>query len=201
MSKFVFLSFVFMAFAFYELSGGDEFVPRKAELIAAAKEAEQDQAKARIERVAQLRPEPAPVQPAVSQVSLRIKPAPPPPAAPKAVVTTAQGEVADKPVLIALGQNLELFANPAQQLTVAGLSAQPARLVAEPEMPDIREVSASRVNMRNGPGTEYSVLVSLPQGTEVEVIDADGTGWVKLRIVNDSRVGWMAEYLLTEPTG
>ncbi|KPP83295.1 MAG: Bacterial SH3 domain [Rhodobacteraceae bacterium HLUCCO07] len=61
---------------------------------------------------------------------------------------------------------------------------------------DIRVVSGARVNLRGGPGMQFGVVDSLPQGTRVEVLDDPGLGWVELQ-VNDSEVsGWMAERLL-----
>ena len=63
--------------------------------------------------------------------------------------------------------------------------------------PDIRQVNGRRVNMRMGPGTKYSVAGKLTGGTEVEVLQAPGNGWLKLRVVDSGRVGWMADYLVT----
>ncbi|TNF57515.1 MAG: SH3 domain-containing protein, partial [Rhodobacteraceae bacterium] len=40
MNKYILLSFAFMGVAFYEMSGGAHFVPRKAEIIAAGRAAE-----------------------------------------------------------------------------------------------------------------------------------------------------------------
>ncbi|MEZ5716766.1 MAG: SH3 domain-containing protein [Paracoccaceae bacterium] len=75
------------------------------------------------------------------------------------------------------------------QPTAAAAQAQDGR--------DLRNVSASRVNMRQGPGTDFNVVAKLTQGTEVEVLRDQGDGWVKLRVVDSGRVGWMADHLLT----
>jgi uncharacterized protein YgiM (DUF1202 family) len=75
------------------------------------------------------------------------------------------------------------------QPTAAAAQAQGAR--------DLRNVSASRVNMRQGPGTDFNVVAKLTLGTEVEVLRDQGDGWVKLRVVDSGRVGWMADHLLT----
>lgn len=70
--------------------------------------------------------------------------------------------------------------------------------LAEPmETRDIRQISGNRVNMRMGPGTKYSVAAKLDRGTEVEVLQSPGNGWLKLRVQDSGRVGWMAEYLVT----
>jgi uncharacterized protein YgiM (DUF1202 family) len=63
---------------------------------------------------------------------------------------------------------------------------------------DIRAVSGDRVNVRDGPGTNYSVVNQLVRGDKVEVLQDVGDGWVKLRPVDGGPVGWIASFLLTE---
>ncbi len=78
----------------------------------------------------------------------------------------------------------------------------PIRATPAPNAPvaatDIRSVTGSSVNVRGGPGTDYSVVNRLVQGDEVEVIEDSGDGWVRLRPLNGSPSGWMASFLLTE---
>ena len=62
---------------------------------------------------------------------------------------------------------------------------------------DIREVTAARVNMRDGPGKNFSVIAKLTNGEQVEILQDPGDGWVKLRVANSGREGWMADFLLT----
>ncbi|UYV36435.1 SH3 domain-containing protein [Rhodobacteraceae bacterium D3-12] len=50
--------------------------------------------------------------------------------------------------------------------------------------------------MRSGPGKEHSVVGKLTRGTEVEVTQDNGTGWVQLRVVDTGEEGWMADFLL-----
>ena len=80
MNKYVVLSFLFMGFAFYELSGGDDFVPRKADMMAAAKAEADVKAKAREARLANTRPDPArtPIVEATSSVPEKVAPVPAP---------------------------------------------------------------------------------------------------------------------------
>ena len=63
---------------------------------------------------------------------------------------------------------------------------------------DLRLVAGSRVNMRAGPGTDYSVLDTLPGGTQTEVIEVNAEGWARIRISDTGQIGWMAERLLSE---
>lgn len=195
------MSFVFMGFAFYELSGGDDFVPRKAEAMDAAKaiaaaEAEQ---KAGDADLAHVRPESATVPQAAVTRDIA-----PPVAASARGGDTSPPEVTSgadtSPVMLAsLQSGLDMVPGPVIRLATPR-NATPAAL-PEPEPADIREVAGSRVNVRLGPGTGYGIVTRLPRGTSVEVIENDGAGWVKLRTVEDELIGWMAEYLLTAPTG
>jgi uncharacterized protein YgiM (DUF1202 family) len=51
--------------------------------------------------------------------------------------------------------------------------------------------------MRNGPGQSFDVVGKLGNGERVEILQDPGDGWVKLRVVEGGRVGWMADFLLT----
>ena len=90
-------------------------------------------------------------------------------------------------------------------MNVLYTQAEPIEIdVSEPEVVaavandnDLREVTASRVNLRNGPGTKYSVLDKLVRGDEVQVLSDNGDGWIKLRVKSSNQVGWMADYLVT----
>ncbi|MFP4274835.1 MAG: SH3 domain-containing protein, partial [Paracoccaceae bacterium] len=75
-------------------------------------------------------------------------------------------------------------------------AAPPAPRPVSETRRDLRQVAGNRVNMRTGPGTSYGVLATLDRGARVEVLDAPGNGWVKLRVEASGRVGWMAASLL-----
>tara|TARA_R100000789_G_scaffold67590_3_gene63570 strand:+ start:66197 stop:66934 length:738 start_codon:yes stop_codon:yes gene_type:complete len=68
-----------------------------------------------------------------------------------------------------------------------------------PEERDLRVVSASRVNLRDGPATSYGIVAKLDEGIEVEVLDDTGDGWVKLRLVDAETEGWMSDDFLNIP--
>ncbi|MEP2639530.1 MULTISPECIES: SH3 domain-containing protein [Roseobacteraceae] len=61
---------------------------------------------------------------------------------------------------------------------------------------DLRSISGDTVNMRGGPGTTFDVVAQLERNTQVEVLQDDGSGWVKLRPVDGGPDGWIAEFLL-----
>lgn len=73
----------------------------------------------------------------------------------------------------------------------------PATPVVSASATDLRAVAGNRVNMRAGPGTGYGVLATLSRGERVIVLDDPGQGWVKLRVQDGNRVGWMAASLLS----
>ncbi|MGR3486169.1 MAG: SH3 domain-containing protein [Paracoccaceae bacterium] len=188
----VLATFAFLALAFWTLSGGAEFEPQA--------------------RTAEPRPAPAQV---VETVSVEIETAPasdPLPEAPVRVLapvefaadedgaqTAALVDPADDlpppiefesmvigaPTLSDTGEDLA-----AQRLAEAG-----AALDAAVRM---RSVAGSRVNMRDGPGTDFGVLDTLVQGTDVEVIEVNDSGWARLRVMDTGLEGWMAERLLTD---
>ncbi len=75
----------------------------------------------------------------------------------------------------------------------------PVNQVIEPEK-DIREISGTRVNMRDGPGTIYPIIAKAKLGQRVEVLSDSGTGWLRLRLYPDQRVGWISASLVRKPT-
>lgn len=80
-----------------------------------------------------------------------------------------------------------------QQITLTAPEPAP---VAAPIPLDLRAVAGSRVNMREGPGTGFGVIDTLPGGTEAEVIEVNADGWARIRIIGTNQTGWMAERLL-----
>jgi uncharacterized protein YgiM (DUF1202 family) len=68
--------------------------------------------------------------------------------------------------------------------------------VAEAPVSDLREVIAERVNVREGPGTDYAVMDKLTQGTQAEVLETDASGWARVRVIDTGLLGWVsAEFL------
>jgi len=76
------------------------------------------------------------------------------------------------------------------QASLATAPTDPVRVA------DIRSVRPSRINMRNGPGTRYSVLAKLSRGATVEILQEPGNGWVKVKVVEGGRIGWTSAKLL-----
>ena len=66
---------------------------------------------------------------------------------------------------------------------------------------DLRQVTGNRVNMRKGPGTDYPVVGQLVRGDTAEVLQDPGTGWVMLRAVDGGQIGWMSARFVTQADG
>lgn len=180
MDKLIIVTFAFMGFAFYQMSGGAEFIPIAEEKRAALElervEKEKLLAEAKAE---QLKNAPAP-EAKITLASAAITPAQAP------AETVDADEVANAIVAALEADKAETIVEEVAE-------------IAQPEVApfDIREVTSARVNMRNGPGQKFNVVAKLTNGETVEILQDPGDGWVKLRVQKDGRVGWMADFLLT----
>lgn len=188
MSRFVFLSFVFIGWGFYELSGGSDFEPRPriTEETTAVPTA--------------TRPKPPPAVPAPVTPEPQARTAAAPTTVPIARRDLTALVTAPVPTPVT---RAALTPSPLVAPQPAPPTAPTAILPAPSQPPeDLRQVTGRRVNMRGGPGTAYSVLATLTRGSQVIVLREPGNGWAKLRVVETGRVGWMSARLLApvEPT-
>jgi hypothetical protein len=204
MTRFVLLTFVFLAFAFYELSGGTDFDSEQLRLsrVEAPDETDatniQDPVIARaaqaqdvtrvalnLSSVSDVQSTATPRTDAVSVVP-DAKPIlseePPAVLLPSLIVDRAEVSPVD------LGRTDEAFSDPQPEETVA----------AAPSIFDVRSISGSSVNVRGGPGTGFAVVNRLQRGDLVEILQNPGAGWVQLRPLDGGTVGWMAEFLLSD---
>ena len=190
MGKFIIGTFAIMAWAFYVVSGGANFVPETRIAAADAPQPEVTRAQnAEMNAVTQ----PVAVQPAAPAPEQTLTQA-----APRATEST---DATAEPIEVAL-TTAPVFAGETAEAgdamtTFTSLSAPAPAAVASPDPTVLREVAGRAVNMREGPSTSYNVIDTLPQGTQTEVIDSDGAGWVRVRVVGTGQMGWMAERLLT----
>jgi hypothetical protein len=72
----------------------------------------------------------------------------------------------------------------------------------EPEIPGgtLFTVASRQVNVREGPGKNFSVVGSLTKGEQVLVVQDENPveGWSKVRMEGDGIEGYVASYLLVE---
>jgi len=208
MKRFIFVSFAFLAWAFYELSGGTDFQPRVATTPPASHT-----------NVAIVTPS-ARADP-VKATTLVASPAIAPVDAAENARPKSEPVAGLEPIRTSLNQGLPLFSGSgttAQPLILAsleqgaaGMSAAPAPTGATPPAAtppeatkvaarptDTREITGTRVNMRDGPGTIYPVISRLMIGHEVEVLDDSGTGWLRLRSMPEQQIGWISASLVSK---
>ena len=208
MWRFIILTFAFLGWSFYTLSGGADYQPREG-----SRQAEALKARAAAETaVAQAPTPPAPVNPAVT--------------ATKTMTETASRDLIDLTeipfVTAALNNAAPLAQNPeSAQILQAGYDDKrianlslakpaafaqaagmvPASVEAEPEPQqdtrDLRRITGSSVNMRTGPGTSFGILTRVTRDTEVEVLETFENGWLRLRVLDSSRVGWVSSTLVS----
>jgi len=176
MKSFILLTFGFLGWAFFEMSGGTDFEP------------EVRTAKVEAPTIA----EPAPT--------------------PEIIVTRASAKTAsdlspiNKPLVDAIQASViaASFTDApaaAPKSAAEALALEAAKQAAlRAQLTDIRSVSGSRVNMRQGPGTNYGVVATLTRGMETEVLEILN-GWARIRVVENGNVGWMAERLLARTQG
>jgi hypothetical protein len=174
MGKIIVITFAFMAFAFYELSGGSDFVAIADEKRAAlaVEQAEEQRL------IAETKAERLNTQPE-AQIVLA-----------SATVSTSGTVVQDVEVTPPLVEEEKIEA-------VTEVAAVLETVVEEEPAADMRKVTAARVNMRQGPGQNFSVVAKLNNGDEVEILQDPSDGWVKLKVMGSGRIGWMADFLLT----
>lgn len=216
MPRFVTLSFLILAWAFYELSGGADFVPRGVRPPRPEPQADATRDTASQRAKATLAPGPV-IAPR------RTRPETEP-------IMTAQARQAARQQQLrsglgrSMGQGIDAGLDQAPRFTTAGATAglggglelaslsqgaaglheaapepqdDPTPAIAAPA-PDIRQVTGLRVNMRDGPGTIYPVIARLQIGDEVEVLGDSGTGWLRLRILPGHQAGWIAASLISK---
>lgn len=200
MSRYVFLSFAFMGWGFYELSGGSDFDPdaeRAARLAAAPLQ------------VGEVTPPEAPPVPV-----WRGQPAPQPTLSDSA---PPEGGETPNTVVRAREQPLRGFNPEKLPLVKASVPTREARaapldggvipateapllgerIIEETPELDLRQIRPSRANVRMGPGVHFNVVMRLDRGEEVRVLQNPGNGWVKMRVLSNGRIGWISEKLLS----
>ena len=218
MPRYIWISFLFLAWVFYEASGGADFTPGTEGQPQVA-EAPGDNATGSLIASAAAEPASAPDPRNVNIVSLitaradRARPQPAPQPDPLVIKTSAEIANASRrlPTIRPVSDDGDTTAafpdSTEREVKVASLGdmVMPASLTDAPELvevrpvaptADIRRIVATRVNMRAGPGTQNDVLVRLDRGQEVEVLGSDDSGWLRLRTLPGDQVGWIAARLV-----
>lgn len=206
MVRFILVSFGFLGWSFYEMSGGSDF---DASAIKQARLEASESSPLMNQKKIYVQPEPVvvaaapkvvvdtdpPLENSVTRVALNLTSL--------GDVAEAQttGFVADDASLVP--QNASLVTSSADTPAIIPSLIDPTDGVATLQNvsadagADIRTVTGSRVNVRGGPGTDFGVVSRLVQGDAVKIIQNDGNGWVRFEPLDGGKGGWMAEFLLT----
>ncbi|MEM6657431.1 MAG: SH3 domain-containing protein [Pseudomonadota bacterium] len=209
MTRLILVTFAALGWTFYIMSGGPDFEPR------GIRTAEPQ----RVATVAPAKPPvsaSAPAEELVTRVALGQTAeieilAEPEPELPEPELNAEETKFLLSKVAAGLQANPSLFEDQNVTLTLASLEQGVTALqqiktdvepdpvqvsvATEPEK-DIREISGTRVNMRDGPGTIYPIIGKASIGQKVEVFGDSGTGWLRLRVLPGQQVGWISASLV-----
>ncbi|SMC12477.1 SH3 domain-containing protein [Roseovarius aestuarii] len=193
MWRFMLVSFAFLGWSFYVLSGGADYEPRLQSIQARTKlDDTRPLARPGSIQVAELAEAPvsegdaARALPLVDDLDVTKK---------GGVAITLASVSADEIV----EPEFEADAAKTEDLT------QAPEIVDTPEIPadqlaplaDTRRVTGFIVNLRDGPSTFYLAIGSLSEGTAVEVLENPGEDWLRIRVSDTGQEGWIADWLVT----
>lgn len=169
------VTFLFLGWAFYEMSGGSDFTPAQPkaanpspEIADALSETEAPAAQDSEVLLASFEPENP------------------------TVMTDAQTRLIEAAAMALAGVDPEA----PEQAEETVFAFQSLSQSTTSSATDLREVAGNRVNMRSGPGTSHGVIVTLNRGQKLVVLETNN-GWARVEVVGSGRIGWMSESLLT----
>jgi hypothetical protein len=223
MSRFVFVSFAFLGWGFYELSGGADFTPPERPVIevaeahapkpdrrsrdeitvSAASLVTRTTIEARHKDLVRARVEEQRTPTSVASTA-QARGADETPSASASLFTAGLGSGGIQLASLEAGLGGGLQSDwreddaPIAAIRQPGLAEDTAAGQSPAAENDIRSIRASRVNMRQGPGTAYPIITRLLAGDEVIVIDDNGAGWLHLRTTDDEHFGWIAASLVSK---
>lgn len=180
MWKFILLSFGFLSWGFYELSGGSEFEPKVAQETPIRILAVYDVPEGSTQTIASVLEESglsvAPLDDTIVELT------------PLAVATTV-----DNPA-----PNTATVASIQPEEVAAAIVEQPEIVISQATQIDVKVVDANNLNMRSGPSTNNGVITRLERDTEVEIIDQNAEGWANIKVLLTGEEGWVSARYLTD---
>ncbi|WP_299852135.1 SH3 domain-containing protein [uncultured Roseovarius sp.] len=193
MWRFILVSFAFLGWSFYVLSGGADYEPRVQSI----------QARAKLDDIRPL------ARPGSILIAETAEPEPVP--EDEAVVTRALSSPNDLDLPKTGTFEITLASVAPEELSEPSFESDPQKADTLTQVPDLNEdiadqvetladlrlVTGTSVNMRDGPSTFYLAIGRLTKGDEIEVLENPGEGWLKIRVARTEQVGWMADWLVT----
>lgn len=202
MKSVILLTFGFLGFALYQMSGGAEFVPASESKVTLSGAIVPNEPAVLVAET--LPPADKVADPVVTRVALDLTTLQPADKA-KAITQEELQEVAALATPDSATEAVPTNVNVLESGTTPAII--PSLIVpndtgtviqaSAPATNNFRMVKGSRVNVRNGPGTDYGVVTKLVKGDTVEILEDSGDGWVRMRPVDGGPSGWMADFLLT----
>ncbi len=213
MKRFVVLSFVFLGFAFYVLSGGSEYEPVPNSLQAQAKLPPEDRIGYRAPAEPDAQPESARTLAEVEAVIDGLSETEANTEELSLTLATARSDAtglleaeANRPKAELLTMDLpeetfEIEIRTEPDETEEAIDAAVAAALGEITFDDsqIRWVKETIIDLRTGPGLSFDRVTQVTKGTEVAILEDPGHGWLNVQLVDGFQTGWVAEWLLMKP--
>lgn len=211
MWRFILVTFAFLGWSFYELSGGADYKPGAQSLQAHMKlGATRPEARSEPVQTAEAASEADAEDVTRSVTTLtdlsvdgteRVQVVLASASSGEGVLSEAEADETRTKAEILTESEAADEAATAEEDRIAALTVEEfvATSLAQSAAPDIRWVDRDVVNMRDGPGTQFNRVARLTRGTEVSILEATGDGWVMLEVTETGETGWMADWLLREP--
>lgn len=193
MRLFVVLSFVVLALAYWELSGGADFEPefRSAAVDGAPQPTVEAAPDPALQPASQAEDVPAEATAAAEPSPTEAPPTEAPPSAERVSPEEAPTALAPE------APPPETTAAVAPETAAAPAPAPDA--AADATGGELRRVTGDRVNMREGPGTSFAVVGQMTAGETAEVLE-ERDGWVWVRAGTGAE-GWMSARFLAASGG
>lgn len=199
MKRVILVTFAFMGWAWYEMSGGSEYQAgtNSVTLLASVDVSTLPPANSQVARAnttsINLNGVVIPkTNDDVVQAAIPVKPLI---TLESAKVNDVVAAAAQAPVQAASTSFVPKWASQ-QAAPAVDASRSAETIVAAAATLDFRKVTGNSVNLRGGPSTSYGVITQLLRGEQVEVLDDAGDGWVKLRALDGEEIGWMSSDFL-----
>jgi len=210
MLRIIALTFVFLGWSFYTLSGGADYQPREGSRQAEALKLKA-QPQLRLAETADCAPAAKTATVSLPDIVTRnatgltefAAPASPQ----KQRVTDSVEPSASEDRIELASANMRVasltLSEPAAFAQAAGFAptTEDAKPVSQESLRDLRRIIGTSVNMRTGPGTRYGVLTRVTRNTEVEVLEIFDNGWMRLRVLDTQRIGWVSGTLVSADQG
>jgi hypothetical protein len=185
MWRFLLISFAVLGWTFYELSGGADYAPAPNSL-----QAQGDPDRPEVPAPGEATPRAAPTHAGKEAVMTEPGAAEATAEALPVTLATPRTAPADR---ARPDQGAEGDASAIDAAIAAAMGEAPADAATR------RRVKDGSVDLREGPGLSFDTVTRLSRGTEVAVVEDPGHGWLKVRLADGYRTGWLAEWLVTAP--